>query len=48
MRFDARFMHKEPVKGTAEAVFVEERIIELQQVAERRATVPILGNVQFA
>ena len=41
-------MREQMIKGAVQAVLVDLLVAELQQIAERRPTVPILGNVQLA
>src|SRR6476659_4413763 len=41
-------MHEQMIEAAIKAILVDLLIAELQQIAERRAPVPILGNVQLA
>src|ERR1700746_1954341 len=48
MRFEGGLMREQMIKGAVQAVLVDLLVAELQQIAECRPTVPILGNVQLA
>src|SRR5713101_6571934 len=48
MRFKGRLVHEQMIEAAIKAILVDLLIAELQQIAERRASVPILGNVQLA
>ena len=48
MRFKRCLVHKKMIERAIKAILVDLLVPELQQIAERRAPVPILGNVQFA
>ena len=48
MRFERRLVHEQMIEAAIKAILVDLLIAELQQIAERRAPVPILGNVQLA
>jgi hypothetical protein len=48
MRFEGRLVHEQMIEAAIEAILVDLRIAELQQIAKRRAPIPILGNVQLA
>src|SRR5216684_5737503 len=48
MRFKGRLVHEQMIEAAIKAILVDLLIPELQQIAERRAPVPILGNVQLA
>lgn len=48
MRFKGRLVHEQMIEAAIKAIFIDLLIAELQQIAECRAPVPILGNVQLA
>ena len=48
MHFECRFVRQQMIEAAIKTVFVDLFIPELQKIAQRRAPVPILGNVQFA
>src|ERR1700756_2956217 len=48
MCFEGGLVRKQMIKGAVQTVLVDLRVAELQQIAERRPTVPIRGNVQLA
>jgi hypothetical protein len=48
VRLECRFVRQQLVERAIQPVFVHQRLVQLQQIAQRRAPVPILGNVQFA
>jgi len=48
MRFQRGLVGEEMIKPAIEPVFGDLLIAELQQIAQRRAAVPILSDVQFA
>ena len=48
MRLKGRLVREQAIKPTIEPILVDLLIAELQQVAKRRAAIPVLGNVQLA
>ena len=48
MCFNRRLVPEQMIKSAIEAILVDLLIAELQQITQRRAPIPILGNVQFA
>jgi hypothetical protein len=48
MRFERRFMFEQLIEPAIQSVFVDLQLIQLQQIGERRAPVPVLRNVQLA
>ena len=48
MRFKRPLVQQQRVECAVQAILVDLRHIELQQIWERRAPVPVLGNVQLA
>ena len=48
MRFERSLVREQLIKSAVQTVLVDLRVAELQQFAERRPAVPILGNVQLA
>jgi len=48
MRLNGRPMREQRIERAIEAILVDVRLVELQQIGERRAALPILGNVQLA
>jgi len=48
MGFERRFVTEQMIEAAIEAILVDLLIAQLKQIAQRRAAVPILGNVQLA
>ena len=48
MRFQRRLVREQMIEAAIEPILVDLLIAKLQQIAKRRAPVPVLGNVQFA
>ena len=48
MGFKGRLVHEQMIEAAIKAILVDLLIAQLQQIAQRRAPVPILGNVQLA
>jgi hypothetical protein len=48
MRLERRLVHKQVIEAAIEAILGDRLVAKLQQIAERRAAVPVLGNVQLA
>src|SRR6201995_2116215 len=48
MRFEGGLVSEQMIEGAVETILVDLLIAELQQIAQRCATVPVLGNVQLA
>ena len=48
MRFERPLVDKQAIEAAIEPILVDLLVAELKQIAQRRATVPILGNVQLA
>jgi hypothetical protein len=48
MRFQRRLVHEQMIQSAIETVLVDLILAQLKQIGERRAPVPVLGNVQFA
>ncbi len=48
VRFERRFVRQQLVERAIQPVLVHQRLVQLQQIAQRRAPIPVLGNVQFA
>lgn len=45
MRFERRLMGQQAIEAAIEPILVDLLVAELKQVAQSRATVPILGNM---
>src|SRR5215471_18854817 len=48
MRLQRSFMPEQMIKGAIQAILVDLRLSELQQVTQRGAAIPVLGDVQLA
>src|SRR6478609_2789987 len=48
MRFERGFVREQTIEAAIETILVDCLIAELEQIAERRAAIPVLGNVQLA
>ena len=48
MRFQGRLVREQAIERAIEPVLVDLLVAELQQVAKRRAAIPVLGDVQLA
>jgi hypothetical protein len=48
MRFQRLLVHQQAIERAIEPVLVDRLVAELQQVAKRRAAIPVLGDVQLA
>ena len=48
VRFERRLACEKMIERAVEPILVDLLIAELQQIAKRRAAIPILGNVQLA
>ena len=48
MRFEGLLVREQMIETAIEAVLVDLLVAKLQQIAKRRAAIPILGNVQLA
>ncbi len=48
VRLERGFVRQQFVEPTIQPILVDERIVQLQQIAQRGAPVPVLGNMQFA
>src|SRR4029450_8097113 len=48
MRFHGTLVSKQMIEAAIKAVLVDLLITKLQKIAERRAAVPVLGNMQLA
>ena len=48
MRFEGGLVSEQMIESAVETILVDLLITELQQIAQRCATVPVLGNVQLA
>src|SRR5438445_413185 len=48
MRLESSLVREQMIEAAIKAVLVDLLIAKLQQIAERRAAVPVLGNVQLA
>src|SRR5580700_10110948 len=48
MRLNGRLVFEQMIESAIEAIFVDLLITELQQIAEGRTPVPVLGKMQFA
>ena len=48
MRFEGVLVLKQAIKPAIEPILVDLLFAKLQQIAKRRAAIPILGNVQLA
>src|ERR1700739_4258119 len=48
MRFESGLVREQVIETAIEAILVALLVAELQQIATRRAAIPILGNVQLA
>jgi len=48
MRFQRGFVAEQMIKSAIEPILGDLLIAKLQQIAQRRAAVPVLGDVQFA
>ena len=48
MRFQRRLVREQMIEAAIEAILVDRLVAQLKQIAQRRAAVPILGNVQLA
>ena len=46
--FESGLVREQMIEPTIETILVDLRITQLQQIAERRAAIPILGDVQLA
>ncbi len=47
MGFKLALMGQEVIETTVEPVLVDRLFAQLQQITQRRAAIPVLGNVQF-
>src|SRR5215470_2703424 len=48
MRLNGRPMREQRIECAIEAILIDMCLVELKQIGERRAAIPILGNVQLA
>ena len=48
VRFERRLVAEKTIEGAIKPILVDLLIAELKQIAKRRATIPILGDVQLA
>ena len=48
VRLERRLVHKQVIEAAIEAILGDLLLAKLQQIAERRAAVPVLSNVQLA
>jgi hypothetical protein len=48
VRLKRRFMRQQLVERAIQPILVHQRLVQLQQITERRASIPVLGNVQLA
>ena len=48
VRLQGRLVREQAIERTIEPILVDLLIAELQQIAKRRAAIPVLGNVQLA
>jgi hypothetical protein len=48
MRFDRRLVRQQMIEPAVEPVLVDGFVAKLQQIAQRRAAIPVLGDVQLA
>ena len=48
MRLERSFVRQQSIERPIQPVLVHQRLVQLQQIAQRRAPIPVLGNVQFA
>ncbi len=48
MHFQRRLVRKQMIERAIKSILVDLLVAKLQQIAKRRATIPILGNVQLA
>ena len=48
MRLQRRLVREQAIERPIKAILVDLLVAELQQIAERRAAIPVLGNVQLA
>jgi hypothetical protein len=48
MRLQRGFVLQEMIERPVQPVLVDEVIAQSQQIRERRATIPVLGDMQFA
>ncbi len=48
MRLERRLVREQMIERAIKSILVDLLIAKLQQIAQRRATIPILGNVQLA